>query len=136
MDKLQLRREAGETKQMPSACSLLTSRTTGHCYLWWHLWRGLSVWELFGQPAIAARLSFVPGGIVGEYTYLFGPEYHMRGKRFRPYADFHLGFGNITYAKGKTEENYTPPPRFPTTHRLSAAARDSPMNLAAVWITD
>jgi len=67
-----------------------------------------------GQPTIAARLSFVPGGLVGEYSYLFGPEFHMRGRRFRPYADFHLGVGNITYKKG-TEENYTPPPPYPTT---------------------
>ncbi len=58
----------------------------------------------FGQPAIAARLSFVPGGLVGEYTYLFGPEFHMRGKHLRPYADFHLGLGNITYAKGNGRE--------------------------------
>ena len=64
----------------------------------------------FGQPAIAARLSFVPwGSNIGEYTYLFGPEYHMRGRRFRPYADFHLGISNITYEKGHTEENYIPP---------------------------
>jgi hypothetical protein len=72
-------------------------------------------WAL-GQPAIAARLSFVPGGLVGEYSYLIGPEYHMRGKHFRPYADFHVGLGNITYEKGQTEENYIPPPPYPTTH--------------------
>jgi len=68
----------------------------------------------FGQPAIAARLSFVPGGGVGEYSYLFGPEFHMRGRHLRPYADFHVGLGHITYSKG-TEENYTPPPPYPTT---------------------
>src|SRR5664279_1927678 len=66
-----------------------------------------------GQPAIAARLSFVPGGLVGENSYLFGPEFHMRGKHLRPYADFHLGWGTINYSKD-TEENYTPPPPFPT----------------------
>jgi hypothetical protein len=68
-----------------------------------------------GQPTVAARMSFVPGTLVGEYSYLFGPEFHMRGRHFRPYGDFHIGIGNITYAKG-TEENYTPPPPYPTTH--------------------
>jgi hypothetical protein len=67
-----------------------------------------------GQPAIAARLSFVPGGLVGENTYLFGPEFHMRGKYIRPYADFHVGLGTISYKKG-SEENYVPPPPYPTT---------------------
>ena len=103
---------------MPSACSLLTSRITATSWTY-----GITAgadyrfgnWSL-GQPAIAARLSFVPwGSEIGEYTYLFGPEYHMRGRRFRPYADFHLGISNITYAKGKTEENYIPPPSYPTT---------------------
>ena len=65
-----------------------------------------------GQAGIAARISIVPGGIVGENSYLFGPEFHMRGKRFRPYADFHIGWGTISYSKG-TEENYTPPPTYP-----------------------
>ncbi len=67
-----------------------------------------------GQPSIAMRLSFVPGGLVGENTYLFGPEFHMRGKHLRPYADFHFGGASISYAKGKTEENYVPPPNYPT----------------------
>lgn len=57
-----------------------------------------------GQPAIAARLSFVPGGLVGENTYLVGPEWHMRGTHFRPYADFHIGLGTISYIKGSEEQ--------------------------------
>lgn len=68
----------------------------------------------FGQPAIAARVSFVPGGLVGENTYMIGPEFHLRGRHLRPYADFHIGFGTISYQKGKTEENYNPPPPYPT----------------------
>ena len=66
-----------------------------------------------GQPGIAARLSFIPQGLVGENSYLFGPEFHMRGKHFRPYADFHFGYASISYKKG-TEENYVPPPPYPT----------------------
>lgn len=67
-----------------------------------------------GQPTLAARFSFVPGGLVGENTYLFGPEWHMRGRRFRPYVDFHIGYATISYTKGKTEENYIPPSPYPT----------------------
>lgn len=57
-----------------------------------------------GQPAIAARLSFVPGGYVGENTYLVGPEWHLRGRRFRPYVDFHIGYATISYSKGTEEK--------------------------------
>ncbi|HVJ07671.1 MAG TPA: hypothetical protein VM554_04765 [Acidisarcina sp.] len=57
-----------------------------------------------GQPAVAARISIVPGGIVGENTYLFGPEWHFRFRRFRPYADFHIGYASISYSKNRTEE--------------------------------
>lgn len=58
----------------------------------------------FAAPAIAARISIVPGGIVGENSYLFGPEVHFHpGAFIRPYGDFHLGFATINYSK-KTEE--------------------------------
>ncbi len=36
---------------------------------------------------------------------MFGPELHYIYKRFRPYGDFMIGPGNITYRTGQTDNS-------------------------------
>ncbi|HEY4048755.1 MAG TPA: outer membrane beta-barrel protein [Acidobacteriaceae bacterium] len=55
---------------------------------------------IFGQPAIGARLTFSTGDYAHEKTYMFGPELHYVFGKFRPYGDFFLGKGDITYQPG------------------------------------
>jgi hypothetical protein len=55
---------------------------------------------VFGQPALAARLTFSSGNFAKENTYLFGPELHYQVGKLRPYGDFFLGNGDITWGGG------------------------------------
>jgi hypothetical protein len=52
---------------------------------------------VFGQPAIGARFTFSSGTFASEKTYMFGPELHYSFGKFRPYGNFLIGNGDITY---------------------------------------
>ena len=52
---------------------------------------------VFGQPALAARFTFSSGTSAKENTYMFGPELHYAFGKFRPFGDFLLGKGDITW---------------------------------------
>jgi hypothetical protein len=61
---------------------------------------------VFGQPALGARFTYSAGTKVGKQrTLMFGPELHYIYKRFRPYGDFMIGPGNITYSTGQTDNS-------------------------------
>ena len=55
---------------------------------------------IFGQPALAFRATFSTGNFAKENTYLFGPELHYAFGRLRPYGNFLIGPGDITYENG------------------------------------
>ena len=61
---------------------------------------------VFGQPALGARFTYSAGTQVGKQrTVMFGPELHYIYRRFRPYGDFMIGPGNITYGTGQTDNS-------------------------------
>ena len=60
---------------------------------------------VFGQPALGARYTYSTGKFGKQKTFLAGPELHYIYRRFRPYGDFMIGQGNITYATGQTDNS-------------------------------
>ena len=60
---------------------------------------------VFGQPAVGARFTYSTGTYGKQRTLLFGPELHYIYKRFRPYGNFLIGPGNITYSTGQTDNS-------------------------------
>ncbi len=60
---------------------------------------------VFGQPALGARYTYSHGTTGSQRTAMFGPEIHYIYKKFRPYGDFMIGPGNITYHSGQTDNS-------------------------------
>jgi hypothetical protein len=60
---------------------------------------------VFGQPAVGTRFTYSDGTYGKQRTFMFGPELHYIYKRFRPYGDFMIGPGNITYRTGQTDNS-------------------------------
>jgi hypothetical protein len=60
---------------------------------------------VFGQPALGARFTYSTGTLGSQRTFLFGPELHYIYKRWRPYGDFLIGPGNITYSTGQKDNS-------------------------------
>jgi hypothetical protein len=60
---------------------------------------------VFGQPAVGARFTYSDGTYGKQRTFMLGPELHYIYKRFRPYGDFMIGPGNITYRTGQTDDS-------------------------------
>lgn len=60
---------------------------------------------VFGQPALGTRFTYSTGTYGKQRTFMFGPELHYIYKRFRPYGDFMIGPGNITYKTGQTDDS-------------------------------
>jgi hypothetical protein len=60
---------------------------------------------VFGQPAVGTRFTYSTGTYGKQRTFMFGPELHYIYKRFRPYGDFMIGPGNITYKSGQTDNS-------------------------------
>lgn len=60
---------------------------------------------VFGQPALGARFTFSSGNFAKEDTYMFGPEVHYIFGRLRPYGDFLIGKGDITYNSGFKDDS-------------------------------
>ena len=61
---------------------------------------------VFGQPALGVRYTYSAGSSFGKQrTFVVGPELHYIYKRFRPYGDFLIGPGNITYQTGQTDNS-------------------------------
>jgi hypothetical protein len=60
---------------------------------------------VFGQPAVGARFTYSTGQYGKQRTFVVGPELHYIYKRFRPYGDFLIGPGNITYSSGQTDNS-------------------------------
>jgi hypothetical protein len=61
---------------------------------------------VFGQPAVGVRYTWSAGSSFGKQrTFVVGPELHYIYKRFRPYGDFLIGPGNITYQTGQTDNS-------------------------------
>jgi hypothetical protein len=61
----------------------------------------------FGQPAIGARITFSTSSFGKENTYMFGPEMHYVFGKLRPYGDFLLGKGDITYKNSAGQDGFT-----------------------------
>ena len=59
----------------------------------------------FGQPALGIRFTYTDGNYGSQRTFEFGPEMHYIYRRFRPYGDFLIGPGNITYKTGQTDNS-------------------------------
>jgi hypothetical protein len=60
---------------------------------------------IFGQPALGARFTYSTGTFGKQRTLMFGPELHYIYRRFRPYGDFLIGPGNLTYKSGQTDNS-------------------------------
>jgi hypothetical protein len=60
---------------------------------------------IFGQPALGTRFTYSTGTFGKQRTFLFGPEVHYIYRRFRPYGNFLIGPGNITYRTGQTDNS-------------------------------
>ena len=60
---------------------------------------------VFGQPALGVRYTYSTGNFGKQKTFLVGPEAHYIYKRFRPYGDFLIGAGNITYRNTQTDSS-------------------------------
>jgi hypothetical protein len=60
---------------------------------------------IFGQPALGARYTWGTGNFGKQRAFLVGPEVHYIYKRFRPYGDFLIGPGDITYRTGQTDNS-------------------------------
>jgi hypothetical protein len=60
---------------------------------------------VFGQPALGARFTYSNGTLGSQRTFLFGPELHYIYKRWRPYGNFLIGPGNITYKTGQKDDS-------------------------------
>jgi hypothetical protein len=60
---------------------------------------------IFGQPALGTRFTYSKGTFANERTFMFGPELHYIYKKFRPYGDFMIGPGNLTYHSGQTDNS-------------------------------
>ena len=60
---------------------------------------------VFGQPAVGARYTWSTGTYGKQRTFVVGPELHYIYRRFRPYGDFLIGPGNITYRTGQTDNS-------------------------------
>jgi hypothetical protein len=60
---------------------------------------------VFGQPAVGARFTYSTGTFGKQRTFMVGPELHYIYKKFRPYGDFLIGPGNITYHSGQTDNS-------------------------------
>jgi len=60
---------------------------------------------VFGQPALGTRFTWSTGTFGKQRTLLFGPQIHYIYKRFRPYGNFLIGPGNITYRTGQTDNS-------------------------------
>ena len=60
---------------------------------------------VFGQPALGVRYTYSSGTTGSQRTAMFGPELHYIYRKFRPYGDFMIGPGNITYHSGQTDNS-------------------------------
>jgi hypothetical protein len=60
---------------------------------------------VFGQPALGVRYTYSTGTFGKQKTFVVGPELHYIYRRFRPYGDFLIGTGNITYKSGQTDDS-------------------------------
>ena len=54
---------------------------------------------------MGTRFTYSTGTYGKQRTFMFGPELHYIYKRFRPYGDFMIGPGNITYRTGQTDNS-------------------------------
>lgn len=59
----------------------------------------------FGQPALGARFTFSSSVSAKENTYMFGPELHYAFGKLRPYGNFYIGPGDITWAGTGFKDN-------------------------------
>jgi len=59
----------------------------------------------YGQPSLATRFTFSSSNSAKETTYLFGPELHYAFFKFRPYGDFYIGPGDITWGGSGFKDN-------------------------------
>jgi hypothetical protein len=60
---------------------------------------------VFGQPALGVRFTYSTGTFGSQRTILFGPEAHYIYHRFRPYGNFLIGPGDITYSSGQKDNS-------------------------------
>lgn len=60
---------------------------------------------IFGQPALAARYTLSSSTSAKETTYLFGPELHYEFGKLRPYGNFYIGPGDITWGGNGFKDN-------------------------------
>ena len=61
---------------------------------------------VFGQPALGARFTYSTGSFGKQRTFVVGPELHYIYRKFRPYGDFLIGPGNLTYhGTGQTDNS-------------------------------
>ena len=60
---------------------------------------------VFGQPALGARFTYSTGSYGKQRTFVAGPELHYIYRKFRPYGDFLIGPGNLTYHGGQTDNS-------------------------------
>lgn len=60
---------------------------------------------IFGQPALGVRYTYSTGTFGKQRTFVAGPQIHYIYKKWRPYGDFLIGTGNITYKSGQTDNS-------------------------------
>jgi hypothetical protein len=60
---------------------------------------------VFGQPSLGVRYTYSTGNFGSQKTFMAGPELHYIYRHWRPYGDFLLGAGDITYRQGQTDNS-------------------------------
>jgi Outer membrane protein beta-barrel domain len=60
---------------------------------------------IFGQPSLGVRYTYSTGTFGKQKTFMAGPQLHYIYNRFRPYGDFMIGKGDITYQTGQTDDS-------------------------------
>jgi hypothetical protein len=60
---------------------------------------------IFGWPAVGVRYTYSTGDFGKQKTFMAGPELHYIYKHWRPYGDFMVGAGDITYRQGQTDNS-------------------------------
>jgi hypothetical protein len=60
---------------------------------------------IFGQPSLGVRYTYSTGKFGTQSTFMAGPELHYIYKHWRPYGDFLIGAGDITYKQGQTDNS-------------------------------
>jgi hypothetical protein len=60
---------------------------------------------IFGQPSLGVRYTYSTGTFGKQKTFMVGPELHYIYRKWRPYGDFLIGPGDITYKSGQTDNS-------------------------------